>query len=298
MNGFDLTALQNLELSVTRKLDGLLQGDYRGLLPGHGSESGEARLYAPGDDVRHIDWAVTARTNEPHVRDTVADRELETVFVVDASGSMSFGSADLEKRDLALAAVGSFGFLVARGGNRIGALVLDGQAPRWIPARSGRRHLFGILGALQTQGRDGGAADLATGLQRAGRLARRRGLIVVVSDFLSDTAWAEALRGLGTRHELIAVEVIDPLDVELPAVGLLTVVDTETGRRRYVDTGRSSIRRRYAEAARLQREAIGAGIRAAGADHIRLRTDRDWVMNVARHVSTRRRRLAAIARPA
>jgi len=298
VNGFDLEALRTLELTVTRRLDGLLQGDYRGLLPGHGSESGEARAYAPGDDVRRIDWAVTARTNEPYVRDTVIDRELETVFVVDGSGSMSFGTADVEKRDLALSAVGGFGFLVTRGGNRVGALILGDAVPRWIPARSGRRHLFGILGAVQTQGRDGGVIDLAAGLTRAGRLARRRGLVIVISDFLDESNWAVALRGLALRHEVIAVEVIDPRDVELPNTGLLTVVDTETGRRRYVDTGRPAIRQRFAKAATEQREAVAIDVRRAGADHLRLRTDGDWVNDMVRHVTTRRQRLAAAARPA
>ncbi len=281
-------ALRSLELTVTRRLDGILQGDYRGLIPGHGSDTGEARPYAPGDDVRRIDWNVTARTNEPHVRDTISDRELETTLLVDLSGSMSFGTALMEKRDTALAAAAALGFLVGRGGNRIGGLVVAGNRQEWVRARAGRSHLYGLLARMWEVERDTGSGDLESALSAVERLARRRGFVAVVSDFLDDGQWDKALRALSHRHDVLAVEVVDPREMALPDVGNLTFVDPETGRRRFVDTSSDELRRRFEEAATEQRLRIGQTLRATGADHLRLRTDRDWVGDLIRHIVLRR----------
>lgn len=281
-------ALRTLELKVFRRLDGILQGDHRGLVPGHGSELGEARRYLPGDDVRRIDWNVTARTGEPHVRDTIADRELETTLVVDLSGSMSFGTAAGEKRDVAVGAVGAVGYLTQRGGNRTGALLLDGRGTTWMRHRGGRRHLEGILYRLLSTDRDGGRADLAAGLREAGRLARRRGLVAVASDFLDAGDWDRPLRALARRHDVLVFEVVDPRELELADVGVIAVVDPETGRRRWVDTASPALRARYGAAASAQRQEIGERLRRAGADHLVLRTDRDWVRDLVRHVVRRR----------
>lgn len=284
--------LRRLELTVTRRLDGMLHGSYAGLLPGPGSEPGEARPYQVGDDVRLIDWNVTARTTEPHVRMPVAERELETWVVADLSASMDFGTAGCTKRDLAVAAVAAVGHLTSRAGNRLGALVVHGEAhPTRVPARTGRPHLMALLhGVATTPRQDGaGAADLNRTLREVGRVARRRGLVVVVSDFLADGDWRRPLGALGARHEVLAVEVVDPRELELPDVGVLRLVDPETGDLVEVQTASRKLRRRYAEAAADQRRSIAVGIRSAGADHLVLRTDRDWLRDLVMFVERRRR---------
>jgi uncharacterized protein (DUF58 family) len=293
--------LRRLELSVTRRLDGLLQGDHRGLTPGHGSEPGDIRAYQPGDDVRRIDWNVTARLRDPHVRDTIADRELETWMLVDASASLAFGTAVCEKRDLALAAVAATGFLTARTGNRVGAMTIgpDGASTP-VPARSGRVHLQAVLrrvlDALQDPGE--GRTDLTTGLRRLTAVAHRRGLVVVVSDFLDPGPWAPALRTLALRHDVLCVEVVDPVELALPDVGMLVLHDTSSNAEIEVATGDRRFRERYAAAAAEQRAAIAGRIRGSGADHLQLRTDRDWLLDLARFVSRRRDRVDALSRSA
>jgi uncharacterized protein (DUF58 family) len=282
-------ALRVIELEVLRRLDGILQGDYEGFIPGHGTELGEARAYQPGDDVRRIDWNLTARTNEPHVRDAIADRELETTIVIDLSGSMSFGTALHEKRDLAVAAAGAVGLLASRGGNRIGAILLEGEQLTRFPARAGRRHLQGVLLRMLESGRDEGGSDLGAGLRQADRVARRRGLVVVISDFLDGGEWPQPLAVLSRRHDVLCFEVLDPRELELPDVGSLTLVDAESGRKRWVNTRSERLRRRYRTAAEEQRRDIGQRIRAAGADHVILRTDGDWVADLVRQIAGRRR---------
>lgn len=291
-------ALRRLELTITRRLDGLLQGEHMGLVPGPGSEPAESRAYRPGDDVRRMDWNVTARTNEPHVRDLVADRELEVWALLDATASMDFGTVAMEKRELALSALAAIGFLTQRTGNRIGVHVLHGGGVRTLPARTGRPHLMALLQAAFALPRTPpGVAEplLGVAAEHLGRLTRRRGMVVVLSDFLdSPETWEPPLRRLTARHQVLAVEVIDPRELTLPHVGILTVIDPESGRRREVATGSSRLRRRYAEAALAQRDAVSAGLRRAGVTHMRLRTDRDWVRDLVRHVM-RQRRLAALA---
>ncbi len=290
--------LRRLELTITRKLDGLLQGDYRGLVPGHGSELGETRLYQPGDDTRRIDWNVTARTQVPHVRDTIADRELETWLLIDQSASLDFGTADCEKRDLALNAAGAVGFLTSRNGNRLGAMLLrPGEKPVIVPARSGRVHLQSVLHRVITAPRIDGAGptDLATGIQQLGATMRRRGLAVVISDWLDPTPWQMPLRHLGVRHDVLAVEVIDPRELSLADVGVIELVDPETGYVYEVQTSDSRLRERFSAAAAQQRDDIASHIRAAGADHLQLRTDTDWLLDLVRFVVSRRRNRQAVA---
>jgi uncharacterized protein (DUF58 family) len=292
--------LRGLELQVTRKLDGLLQGDYQGLVPGHGSEAGESRTYEPGDDVRRIDWPLTARSGRVHVRQTIADRELETWALVDASSSMEFGTALGRKRDFAVAAVGAIGFLTARGGNRLGMALLEGDRLRIVPARGGRRALLALLReALTREGApEGREIDLASGIRKLANLGRRGSLAVVVSDFLCPSPWPSALRALSLSRQVLAVEVIDPRELELPAVGYLTLVDPETGRVRDVQSSDRALRARYAEAAGEQRASNASAIRRAGASHLVLRTDRDWVRDVVAFVvaSRRTRTVTAAAR--
>jgi uncharacterized protein (DUF58 family) len=291
--------LRRLELTITRRLDGLLRGQYAGLLPGAGTEVAGSREYRPGEDeVRRMDWAVTARTALPHVRDTVADRELSTWLLVDATPSMDFGTADLEKRELAVAAVAAVGFLTTGAGNRLGAELVTADGVRRFPARTGRAHLIGLLRTLLATPRGAAGGDppsLADSIDGLHRALRRRGLVVIVSDFLdpaptgAPSPWERAIRRLAVRHQVIAVEVTDPRELELPNVGVLTVIDPETGRRRDVSTGSRRVRERFAAAARDQREAVRAALGRAGVAHLPLRTDRDWVADIAAHVRSQRR---------
>ncbi|GLW08649.1 hypothetical protein Misp01_37790 [Microtetraspora sp. NBRC 13810] len=293
-------AVRRLELTILRRLDGLLQGDHLGLVPGPGTEPAEARPYEPGDDVRRMDWNVTARAAEAYVRDVIADRELETWVLLDATASMDFGTGRMEKRELALAAVAAVGFLTERAGNRIGAHILHGTGVRRLPARTGRPHLMAVLHAMFALPRAQTGAPprpLGPHAEQLGRTLRRRGLVVVVSDFLDEPAtWERALRRLAVRHQVLAVEVVDPRELALPDVGVLTLVDPETGRRREVSTASARLRERYAEAAAEQRGAIELALRRTGVAHLRLRTDRDWVRDLVRHVLTQRR-LAQAAAP-
>jgi uncharacterized protein (DUF58 family) len=290
--------LRRLELAVTRRLDGLLQGDYRGLVPGHGGETGETRRYVAGDDVRRIDWNVTARMQQAHVRETIADRELETWLLVDLSPSLDFGTALCTKRDLAVAAAGAVAFLAGRSGNRVGAHIVTGDGVRTLPARSGAAHVRALMHRVITAPRqDGGGHEaFAAGLARLAVPNVRRGLAVVVSDFLSRQPWEPPMRLVGIRHELLAVEVIDPRELDLPDVGRLVVADPESGATREVRTDDADLRRRYASAARQQRDDHARALRRARADHLVLRTDGDWLLDLVRFVALRRRRIDNVRR--
>jgi uncharacterized protein (DUF58 family) len=283
--------LRRLELTIRRRLDGLLQGNHLGLIPGPGSEPGESRDYHPGDDVRRMDWAVTARTTVPHVRQTIADRELETWAVVDLSPSLDFGTARCEKRDLAVAAVAAMAHLTGKGGNRFGAVVTTGETLHRFPAQAGRVHSTALLRKLVAMPRSekGRRGDLAAALEALQRPPRRRGFAVVVSDFLGDQDWERPMRALAVRHDVLAVEVLDPVELGLPAVGLLTLVDPESGKLLEVQTGKKQLREDYAAAASEQRAEIAASLRRAGASHLQLRTDRDWLVDMVRFVVARRR---------
>ena len=285
------SALRTLELDVRRRLDGLLQGNHLGLVPGPGTEPGEARPYQPGDDVRRMDWAVTARTTQPHIRETVADRELETWLAVDLSASLDFGTAACEKRDLAVAAVAAFTHLTGGGGNRIGAVLSTGQDTVRLPARGGLAHARNLVRRVATMPRapEGVRGDLVTLLEQLRRPPRRRGLAVVISDFLGDMAWQRPLRGLSARHDLIAVEILDPRDVDLPEVGLVTLVDPESGRQREVHAS-PLLRRQFSAAADEHRAQVAAGQRQANCAHLVLRTDSDWIADMVRFVVARTRR--------
>jgi uncharacterized protein (DUF58 family) len=293
-------SLRALELTVRRRLDGLLQGNHLGLVPGPGSEPGDARPYQPGDDVRRMDWAVTARTTEPHIRQTVADRELETWAAVDLSASLDFGTARCEKRDLAVAAVAAIAHLTSGGGNRIGALVATGERLVRIPARGGRLHARGLVRRVAQTPRppEGTRGDLAAALEQLRRPPRRRGLAVVVSDFLGELTWERPLRALSARHDLLAVEVLDPRDLELPDVGTVVLADPETGRQREVQTS-PLLCREFAAAAAEHRERVATSLRRCGAAHLVLRTDRDWITDVVRFAVARKRQWSdAPGRPA
>jgi uncharacterized protein (DUF58 family) len=294
----EASTVRRLSLDVARRLDGLLQGDHLGYLPGPGTEPAESRRYSPGDDVRRMDWAVTARTQEPHVRTATAERELETTVLVDLSASMSFGTARAEKRDVALALSAAFLHLGNRPGDRIRATVVGSEGIRTLPPRTGRDGALLMLHTLLRQPRTtGGGPLLGQALAGLAASRSRRGLVVVISDLLDPVeSWARPLRIVGTRHDVVVAQVIDRRELALPAVGALRLVDPESGRQVEVATG-TKVRARYAAAAAERLEQQRAGVRAAGAGHAVIRTDEDWLPQLARFLSTRRRTRAAL-RPA
>ncbi len=289
-------ALRRLELDVTMRLDGLLHGDHQGLVPGHGTELGETRAYAPGDDVRRIDWNVSARLDEPHIRQTIADRELETWLVLDQSARLDFGTALCEKRELVLAAAGAVGFLTNRDGNRIGAVFAGRGESRAVPAKGTRKHLLRILYEIvdAPRGDQTGVTDLVPSLAKVGKLAKRRGLIVVISDFQVEAGWLASLRALSRRHNVLAIQVLDPRELELPNVGLLPVIDPATGQVREIPTNKKSVRDAYAKAAKERQAEMADSFREARIDHLTLRTDRDWLSDVVRFIGNRRHRMVAL----
>ncbi len=286
--------LRTLELTVTRKLDGFLHGQYQGLTPGHGSEIGESRMYQIGDDVRRIDWNVTARTRELYVRDQIADRDLEGWLVVDVSAPMRFTTVGPQKASLALGAAAAVGFLTARNQNRLGAVLVAGPQMRTFPPRPGRPQVRGILHAVgmppDSHGR--GRADLAGALERVGSLARRRGFVTVISDFLTKD-WQRPLGTLALRNDVLAVEILDPRELDIPAVGYVALADPATGDVREVRMT-PDLQRRYRAAAQAQRDATRDAIRSAGADHLVLRTDADWVAGLIQHVRRRKVQIAGV----
>jgi uncharacterized protein (DUF58 family) len=283
-------ALRTLQLTVRRKLDGMLHGDHLGLIPGPGSEPGESRLYQPGDDVRRMDWSVTARTTHPHVRQMIADRELETWLVVDMSASMDFGTARCEKRDLAVAAAAAITFLNSGGGNRLGALIANGERIIRVPARSGRVHEQTLLRTIATTPRaaPGVRGDLAVAIDALRRPERRRGMAIIISDFLGPINWLRPLRAIAARHEVLGIEILDPRDVELPDVGDVVLQDTESGvvREFTID---ERLRDDFARAATAHRGDVAHALRSCGAPLMALRTDRDWIADIVRFVESRRR---------
>lgn len=277
-----------MELMINRRLDGVLHGNHQGLTPGHGSEPGESRTYQPGDDVRRIDWNVTARTNETYVREQIADHDLLAWLVVDASAGMRFGTTDNDKFHTAMAAAATVGFLTARAQNRLGAVLVAGPIVHVMPPRTGRNQVRAILTSLATAPTaDGeGAADLAGALERVGAIARRRGFVAVVSDFGGD-GWSAPLARLGIRHDLLAITVHDPREMDVPPVGLVEFVDPATGLRRELRVTKK-VQERYREAADERRASRLDGLRRAGAEVIELSTAADWLGAIIAHVQNRR----------
>jgi uncharacterized protein (DUF58 family) len=281
-------ALAQLELLVTRRLDGVLNGDHRGLLPGPGTEPGEARAYEPGDDVRTMDWSVTARTTVPHIRQTIADRELETWLVVDLSPSLDVEGRHGAKRRLVEAAVATVGFLSAGGGSRVGMVLTGDGRPRVLRATGGRDHVRRLLEEVARSAprvTPGGSLDDC--LHAVRNAARRHGLVVVISDFLSEVDWERSLRVLGTRHEFLAVHVADPLDIALPAVGAALLQDPATGEVLELDVD-DALAADYRRTAGEQRDRVHSALRRCGAPVLALRTDRDWIRDVIDFVGVRR----------
>ena len=271
--------LRALDVSIGRRVEGLLAGDFRSNLLGTGSELAMMRPYVAGDDVRRIDWNVTARTGEPHVRVDLAERVLVSWLVLDTSVSMQFGTADRRKADVAEGVAVAIGHLATRRGNRLGVVAFGGVASLAIPPRQGRVGLVGLLTALRSEPpADGpGASTLATALARTGALARQRSLVVVVSDFRGPSDWRKPLLELAGHHDVIAVEIRDPREQELTNVGLLYLVDPETGRQLRVDTRSRRLRERFAIAASAERAALARSLSSVGVRHVVLTTSGDWL---------------------
>jgi uncharacterized protein (DUF58 family) len=283
--------LQRVEWTVMRRLDGLLHGDYRTLFRGYGLDLADLREYQYGDDVRHIDWNVTARLQSPYVREYHEDREITAWFLLDLSQSVNFGSQLVRKKSVSTDFVALLARVLTRRGNRVGALYYGERVDGMIPARSGRRQVLNILHAMQSQPETPSSSGTNLGeLLKAAELAmRRRSLVFVVSDFISAPGWGEALGRLAQRHEVIAVRLHDPLESELPDLGLVVVQDAETGEQLYVDTNDRGFRKRFAEGAKRREAELRAAFTDAGVDAIELSTDDDLVETVLRFSDMKRR---------
>ena len=289
--------LRRLEWRVVRRLDGRLQGDYRTLFRGTGLDFTDLREYVPGDDLRHIEWNVTARLDEPYVREFVEDRELTAWLLLDHSASMGFGPVDRQK-DLVLAEVATtLAHVLTRGGSRVGALVMDTGVDTVIPPASGRTQVLRIAHELLARrssqsrpGPSGAVTDLGALLAAAYGIARRRSLVLVVSDFITADGWEAPLGRLARRHEVVAIQVIDPRETELPDAGGIYVEDVETGEQIFVDTSDPGFRARLAAAAQVRQGELEARARRAGVDLYPVRTDDDLVRSLMRISELRRRR--------
>ena len=277
--------VEALDLVLARRASGPLPGERRAAGRGAGTELAQIRPYQYGDDVRRIDAAATARTGHPHVRDHVPERTLTTWLVVDTSASMAFGTADRLKSDIAEGVALVIGRLAVRRAGRVALLTCGAPETTQLPPRGGRPALIALRTALaEGVAPDGHAPTdaLAAALRRANRLARGRGLIVVVSDFREPSDWPRALGALAQRHDVLAVEIVDPREATLPDAGQLTLVDPETGQRFEADTASAELRRRFEAAELERRDAVKSHLRRAHARHVALSTDSDWLHDLGR----------------
>ena len=284
--------LRRLEWSVIRRLDGLLQGDYRTLMRGAGLDLADLREYQHHDDVRHIDWNVTARLQQPYVRQFTEDRELTAWFLVDLSASVDFGSHERTKRTLAREFVGVLARLLTRHGNRVGALLYGTEVDTVLPAGSGRLHVLNLLQRMRARPEQSapGATNLRELLIAAQRIVRRRGSMFVISDFISARGWDKALAQLATRHDVTAVRLFDPLEMELPDIGLVTMIDAESNEQIVVDTHDRGFRERFEAAAQRREAALLEALARAGVDTLELATDCDLMDAILRFADLRKQR--------
>jgi len=289
-------ALRRLEWTVLKKLDGALHGDYRTLFRGIGLDLAGLREYQHHDDVRHIDWNVTARLQQPYVRQYNEDREVTAWFLLDISPSVDFGSEAVRKREVLRDFVGVISRLLTRHGNRVGALLYSGGAhgavDAIIPARTGRRHVLHIMESLNSRPELPRAPETNLGefLKTSLQILRRRSIVFVVSDFISAPGWNESLAHLVMRHEVLAVRLFDQLEMELPDLGLLVMQDAETGEQIFVDTHDRGFRRRFAELAEKREDALRNSFSKAGVDALELSTGDDLVDVILRFADLRKRR--------
>ena len=284
--------LRRLEWTVMRRLDGMLHGDYRTLFRGFGLDLADLREYQYHDDVRHIDWNVTARLQTPYVREYNEDREVTAWFLLDLSPSVDFGSQAVRKRTVAVEFVTLLAALLTRHGNRVGALFYGDTLDTVIQPRSGRKQVLHLLHRMlaRPERTRSAATNLQDFLEDALRMVRRRSLVFVVSDFISTPGWSRPLALLAQRHEVVGVRLYDPLEMEMPDLGLLVVQDAETGEQLFVDTHDRGFRRRFAIAAERRETALRAAFREAGVDALELATDGDLTDTLMRFADLRKRR--------
>ncbi|MBV9789720.1 MAG: DUF58 domain-containing protein [Chloroflexi bacterium] len=284
--------LQRLDWKVIRRLDGLLQGDYRSLFYGYGLDFADLREYQPEDDIRYIDWNVTARMDSPYVRQYVEDREITAWFLLDLSPSMDFGAVESLKRSVLIDFVTTFARLLTRHGNRVGAIFYGGRVERTIPARGGRLQVLRLLNDLLKQPRLPSApfTSLAPMLEAGLHSIKQRSLIFIISDFISEPGWERPLNILSQRHDVLAIRLWDPREVELPDIGLLLMEDAETGEQIYVDTHDKKFRQRFREAAQQREATLSAAFKRAGVDALALSTEEDLVRAIVRFATLRRQR--------
>ena len=286
--------LQRLDWQVIRRLDGVLQGDYRSLFRGNGIDLVDLREYQPGDDVRSIDWNVTARMDTPYVREYVEDREITAWFLLDLSPSVDFGTVDTErvKRTVLTDFVATLARLLTRRGNRVGAMFYGSTVERIIPARGGRDQVLRLIDDLLRHPRLANApfTDLSPLFDAGQRTIKRRSLGFIVSDFISAPGWERPLSLLNRRHEVVAVRLLDPREIELPDVGALIMEDAETGEQLYVDTHDAAFRRRFRDAAERREAEMNGAFGRAGVEALSLSTDEDLVRAIVRMATIRRRR--------
>lgn len=282
--------LSRLEWTVIRRLDGLLQGNYRTLFRGFGLDFADLREYQAHDDVRHIDWNVTARTQTPHVRVYNEDRDVTAWFLLDLSPSVDFGSGEITKRQLLLEFTAVMARLLTRQGNKVGAVLFNGMGEFVLPARTGRAHVLHLIDKVATNPRllRAPPTDLGAFFTRAGTSLGRRGIVFAVSDFISQPEWERGLSAIAQRHETLAVRLCDPLESALPDIGLMTFEDAETGEQVVVDTDDPGFRRRFAAAAEAQEEQLMAAFAGAGTDVLELSTGDDLVDAVLRFANMRK----------
>ena len=284
--------LRKVNLTIRRRIDGLLAGDHRSWAFGDGTELAQVRPYRPGDDVRLIDWNVTARTGEPHIRVNVAERAVETWILLDTSASMTFGTADRRKWDVAEGVSLALGNFAVRRGNRLAISTFGDRSPATSPARQGSRGLLALLLTLRREPdlEPIGATSLGDAVGRLGKLVRRRSVVVIVSDFRGPRDWRPRLLQLASRHDVVAIEIRDPREQELPDVGDLWLVDPESGRQLRVDTRSRKVRERFGEAATLEREQLAHELRSIGVPHLSLSTSGDWLRRLVGFLQTEGRR--------
>ena len=285
--------LRRLEWRVVRRLDGLLQGDYRSLFRGMGLDFTDLREYEPGDDLRHIEWNVTARLDTPFVREYVEDREITTWLLLDLSPSMAFGPVARQKGLIVAEVATTIAHVLSRGGSRVGAVLFDTGVRTVIPPASGRNQVLRIAKAVldnREVAGTGSVTDLGALFRATAGLARRRSLVIIVSDFISAEGWERPLALLARRHEIVALQVTDPRESELPDVGSIYVEDAETGEQIFVDTSDAGFRKRLRDAAVERQEALEGEAQRAGVDLHRVSTDDDLVRVLVRVSELRRRR--------
>lgn len=283
--------LRRLEFSVVRRLDGYLFGDYRGLFYGPSLDLAEVREYQPGDEVRRIDWNVTARMNRLFVRQYREERELTAWLLVDLSPSMAFGTRRRLKRELAIEFAGVASYIITRHGDKVAAMAFPITGMPIIPPRTGRRHSLRVLHLLGRAEPGGeGPTDLAATLRTAAGLMHRRHLVFVISDFIAPEGWEGPLRDLGQRHDVVAVWIRDPAEEALPDVGMVPVRDPETGQHCWIDTSDARVRGAFSALVAARRARVAAAFRRARTDPLELSTAESMVQPLVRFVTRRRRR--------